>query len=269
MDLFEGNIALPLFISNVVTIMLIVFFGRDRSRQQMAYRHQIALLESKSLKAQMNPHFIYNTLNGIQSVMLLKEEKIANEYIGVFARILRKTLEMSITEKLSIAEEMSYLRGYITLQNLRLNFPLSFIENLPSLEDQENLMIPPMLIQPIIENAILHGLSPLNHPGYILITIELKEKIMIISIEDNGVGRKKALLNKQLKQDDNEHQPKSIATKILRERIDLLNYLYKAKSEFYLEDLIKENKVAGTKATLILPKTIKKKKNEKTKDNIG
>lgn len=269
MELFEGNVALPLFISNVVTIMLIVFFGRDRSRQRMAYRNQIARLESKSLKAQMNPHFIYNTLNGIQSVMLLKGEKVANEYIGVFARILRKTLEMSITENLSLAEEMSYLRGYVTLQNLRLNFPLRFLENLPPLEDLEKYMIPPMLIQPIIENAILHGLLPLNHPGYILITIQFKAKVMIITLEDNGVGRKEAMRNKKLEQDENEYKPKSIATKILKERIDLLNYLYKEKSEFYLEDLIKENKVAGTIATLVLPKTIKKKNNEKIKDNIS
>lgn len=92
---------------------------------------------------------------------------------------------------------------------------------------------------------------------------------MMITLEDNGIGRKKAMLNKQLKEDDNEYKPKSIATKILKERIDLLNCLYKEKSEFYLEDLIKENKVAGTKATLILPKTIKKNNNEKTKDNIG
>lgn len=269
MDLFEGNIALPLFISNVVTIMLIVFFGRDRSRQRMAYKNQIARLESKSLKAQMNPHFIYNTLNGIQSVMLLKGEKVANEYIGVFARILRKTLEMSITENLSLVEEMSYLRGYITLQNLRLNFSLTFLEDLPSFEDQKNHMIPPMLIQPIIENAILHGISPLKHPGFILIKIRLKEKVMIITLEDNGVGRKEAQLNKQLKEDDNEHKPQSMATKILKERIDLLNYLYKEKSEFYLEDIIKENKVAGTKAILVLPKTINKNKNEKTKDNTS
>ena len=106
MELFEGNVALPLFTSNLVTIMLILFFGRDRSRRRMAYRNQIAIFESKSLKAQMNPHFISNTLNGIQSVMLLKGEKVANEYISVFARILRKTLEMSITKNLSLAEEL-------------------------------------------------------------------------------------------------------------------------------------------------------------------
>ena len=72
-----------------------------------------------------------------------------------------------------------------------------------------------------------------------------------------------------MKEDDNEHKPQSMATKILKERIDLLNYLYKEKSEFYLEDIIKENKVAGTKATLVLPKTINKNKNEKTKDNTS
>jgi len=75
-------------------------------------------------------------------------------------------------------------------------------------------MIPPMLIQPIIENAIIHGISALKHPGYILITIQLKEKVMI-TLEDNGIGRKKAMLNKQLIQDDNEYKPKSIVTKIL------------------------------------------------------
>ena len=198
MELFEGNFAITLFISNMVTIMMIVFFGRDRSRQRMAYENQIARLESKSLNAQMNPHFIYNTLNGIQSVMLLKGEKVANEYIGVFARILRKTLEMSITENLSLVEELNYLKGYVTLQNLRLNYPVRFLEDLPSLKDQKNHMIPPVLIQPIIENAILHGIYPLDCQGYILLTIRLKAKTMVITLEDNGIGRKVALLNKRI-----------------------------------------------------------------------
>ena len=79
----------------------------------------------------MNSHFIYNTLNGIQSVMLLKGEKVANQYIGVFARILRKTLEMSITENLSLLDELSYPRGYVTLQNSRLNYPLNFLKIYP------------------------------------------------------------------------------------------------------------------------------------------
>lgn len=85
-----------------MTLLLIVFFGRDRNRQKMAYKSQIAQLEAKSLKAQMNPHFIYNTLNGIQSVMVLKGEQVANEYIGLFAQMLRKTLDFSLAENLSL-----------------------------------------------------------------------------------------------------------------------------------------------------------------------
>lgn len=83
-----------------------MFFGRDRNRQKMAYKSQIAQLEAKSLKAQMNPHFIYNTLNGIQSVMVLKGEQVANEYIGLFAQMLRKTLDFSLAENLSLQEEI-------------------------------------------------------------------------------------------------------------------------------------------------------------------
>lgn len=79
-----------------------MYFGRDRNRQKMAYKSQIAQLEAKSLKAQMNPHFIYNTLNGIQSVMVLKGEQVANEYIGLFAQMLRKTLDFSLAENLSL-----------------------------------------------------------------------------------------------------------------------------------------------------------------------
>ena len=108
--------------SNVVTILLIVFFGRDRTQQQEAYKYQNARLQSKALIAQMNPHFIYNTLNGIQSTMLLKGEKEANRYIGIFSRLMRKTFEMSALEKISLIEEVEFLKNYISLQGKRLNY---------------------------------------------------------------------------------------------------------------------------------------------------
>ena len=144
-----------------------------------------------------------------------------------------------------------------------------FLEEVPSIEDQEIHMIPPMLIQPILENAILHGLSSLDEQGQLLLKITLHKKTMKIIVEDNGVGRKEAIVNKKMKKGNEEYKPKSIATKILKERIDVLNYLYKAKSEFYLEDVIKKNKVKGTRAVLILPKTIKNRQHEKIKDDIS
>lgn len=256
MNFFEGDIALPLFISNVVTIMLIVYFGQDRTRQRSAYKSEVARLEAKSLMAQMNPHFIYNTLNGIQSVMLLKGEEEANRYIGIFGKILRKTLEMSKSENMTIADEIAYIYDYISLQNMRLSHPITFFKSVPSLLEQKTHSIPPMLIQPIIENAILHGLAPLNYSGHIHLTIVLEKDRMIIKVEDNGVGRKQAQRNK--KSGKSKVKPNSYATDILKQRIDSFNYIFKEKSEFYLEDIVVENKLAGTKATLVLPKQRKR-----------
>ena len=125
MIFFEGSTALPLFISNVVTIMLIVFFGRDRYQQRQAYKNQLARLETKALIAQMNPHFIFNTLNGIQSTMVLKGEEEANKYIGIFSGLLRKTLDMSALQNVKLSEEIDYLKNYIILQELRLNYPIN------------------------------------------------------------------------------------------------------------------------------------------------
>ncbi|MGB2245106.1 MAG: sensor histidine kinase [Flavobacteriaceae bacterium] len=256
--LLESSIALPIFVSNFVTIALIVFFGRDRTKQREAYKNQIARLESQSLKAQMNPHFIFNTLNGIQSVMILKGEQVANQYMGVFSKMLRKTLDMSITENLSLMEEIEYLQGYIDLQNIRLNHPIEFTVEVDPLIDQEKYMIAPMLLQPIVENAIIHGISPLKTQGKILLKISKKGKGLHLIVEDNGVGRSKAqLLKKEKEKDGKKHV--SYATRILKERVDIFNYLHKTKSEFYLEELVEQDQVCGTRAVLIIPIITNKK----------
>lgn len=206
----------------------------------------------------MNPHFIFNTLNGIQSVMILKGEQVANQYMGVFSKMLRKTLDMSITENLSLMEEIEYLQGYIDLQNIRLNHPIEFTVEVDPLIDQEKYMIAPMLLQPIEENAIIHGISPLKTQGKILLKISKKGKGLHLIVEDNGVGRSKAqLLKKEKEKDGKKHV--SYATRILKERVDIFNYLHKTKSEFYLEELVEQDQVCGTRAVLIIPIITNKK----------
>lgn len=191
--LFESNVALPIFISNFVTIILIVFFGRDRIQQKEAYKAQIVRLEAKALKAQMNPHFIFNTLNSIQSVMLIGGEEKANYYLGLFSKLLRRTLDMSISEiDLTLSEEISYINDYIILQNLRMNKPVKFTVDVDPTIDINLYKIAPMMIQPIIENAILHGISPLKKRGKIKIKITQTQKTLIVIVEDNGVGKRKA-----------------------------------------------------------------------------
>ncbi len=255
-----SNIAIPLFVSNFITIALIVFFGRDRSRQRTAYRDQIARLESQSLKAQMNPHFIYNTLNGIQSVLMLKGEEVANQYVGIFSRMLRKTLDMSSSDNMTLTEEIDYIQGYIALQNIRLERPIRFSVSFGNNLNPDHFLIAPMLLQPIVENAIIHGLVHQKKEGLIELKINHTKDSLRLIIEDNGMGRKAASrLKKQNALGKDVH--KSHATKILKERIDILNYIYKTKSVFYLEDIIEKGTICGTRAVLVVPKIIEKNQN--------
>lgn len=197
----------------------------------------------------MNPHFIFNTLNGIQSVMILKGEKKANEYISIFSKMLRKTLEISFLESMSLQEELDYINSFIVLQNIRHKNPIAFhVDIAPGLTSKECL-IPPMLLQPIVENALVHGIQPSTKNGCISISVSEKDNGIKIVIEDNGIGRKKARIKNK-----NKEEHTSFGTKILRERIDILNFLYKERTVFTLKDIVENGEIHGTRATLILPR---------------
>lgn len=250
----ESSIALPLFISNVVTLMLIVFFGRDRYQQEQAYKIQLSRLQTKALIAQMNPHFIYNALNGIQSTLMLKGEEEANEYVTIFSRLIRKTFNMTALQTISLAEEIDYLKSYISLQEKRLSYPIYTSFYISEHLDKNSSEIPALMVQPLIENAILHGIRPLKKAGELQVNFTDDKTTLIVEILDNGVGRKNS---KNFRKKEIEIRELPTATKILQDRIDIYNYVDIAKSEFRLEDRISNGKVIGTRAILILPKLIK------------
>lgn len=195
----------------------------------------------------MNPHFIYNALNSVQSVMILKGERESNRYIGMLSKLLRFTLEINTYEKISLKEEIEYLEAYIGLQKMRMDpqFDFEIKTNLPlSLTKYD---IPPMLIQPIVENAIIHGISPLTQRnGFISLRFEEKDNAIHVIVEDNGVGYEKS--KKQKSKVKKIH--KSMASKILKERIDIFNYLNENKTSFSIRSEIKENVEVGTVAQL-------------------
>ena len=158
---------LPLFISNLLVVLFFLFFQNNKKKTNTVYQNQIARLEARSLRAQMNPHFIYNALNSLQSVMLLKGERETNRYIGTLSKLLRFTLERSSKESITFREEIEYLDAYLCFQQMRLGSKLNYkidMENSFKSSAQEYL-IPPMLIQPLIENAIIHGIGPLTVCG--------------------------------------------------------------------------------------------------------
>lgn len=248
MDLANDS-TIPLFISNFVTLLLILFFSRDRTQQNNVYKEQIARLEAQSLRAQMNPHFIFNALNGVQSVMILQGEAMANKYLGIFSKMLRSTMDMSNNELISLKDEVVYLTTYITFQNMRMEHQVNFEVKIDDEIDPHNCFLPTMLLQPIVENAVIHGLQPLKKSGHIKIKVSKKRNLLEIVVEDNGVGRKQSQLLKQKM----ERKHTSYASQILKERIDIYSYLRREKTDFFNENINPSKKYTGTRAVLVFP----------------
>jgi hypothetical protein len=236
-----------------VAIMLLGFYQFRKYRWSEKFRQQrkVDQLESKALRAQMNPHFMFNALNGLQSIMILKGEREANKYLGAFSRLLRSSLDMSKSDTISLEEEIQYLESYLSLESMRQARPFeSMIAVIPEDMDVQSILIPCMLFQPILENAIIHGLAP-KRDGTPKLTIVFKEdnNLLIGIVTDNGIGREAAAVLKA----KNRKTHKSWATEILKERIEIINRYTNMNVDFTIKDLYVDGVSAGTEVTLRLP----------------
>jgi LytS/YehU family sensor histidine kinase len=154
-------------------------------------------LEIKALKAQMNPHFIYNALNSIQSLIADEKKSEAINYIGTFSRLLRHVLEYTENSVTSLEKELQTLRLYIQLESLRLNMNLSYRITTGDELICENEKLPPLILQPFVENALWHGLSRKTGEKQLLISVMQEDDRLICAIEDNGIGRANAAVFKK------------------------------------------------------------------------
>ena len=198
------------------------------------------------LRAQMNPHFVFNAMSVIQSYIFENDSKKSSKFLVNFSRLMRLILENSPKEFIPLETEREILQKYLETQKLR--FEDRFVYNIVVETEllDENVVIPPMITQPFIENAIEHGQLHLRKNGYINIHFYRKEEMLEIEIEDNGVGRETSGLNKK----SQEH--KSMAMDITRKRISNLNYKYRTNGQLLIEDLDKDLKT-GTKVLISLP----------------
>lgn len=217
------------------------------TNNRVRLENKIMRLESRALAAQMNPHFIFNTLNHIQSAVLLKGEEEANKLFGSFSELLRITLENNKKDHIVLAQEIDYLKSYIYLEQARLDEKIEVKWQISPSLIINKIKIPPMLLQPIVENAIQHGLIPQNGPKVLSIVMSESDDLLIVEIQDNGVGRKYS------KRSNKKHKYKSWATTIMNERISLSNLSSKVPIELSITDLYNFGKPAGTKVTLIIP----------------
>ncbi len=207
-----------------------------------------AELENRLLRAQMNPHFIFNSLIAIQGFIYEKNPVEAGDFLAKFADLIRLTLENSRTEFVSLEKELGMLQVYLQLQQLRyegkFNFKIDVVENL----DPENLKIPPMLAQPFIENAVEHGMRHKAEKGLIKVLFQKTDKNIRVTVEDDGVGREAAM---KLRKKD---KPQSLAISITRERLAVLGKKYRRKFMVRITDLQDaRHQAAGTQVELTMP----------------
>lgn len=176
------------FLTVVILIILLAIFGFLFNRQRKyKFEKQKLQMQQRLLRSQMNPHFTFNTLYAIQNLIKKDPEKSTN-YLLKFSRLLRLVLDNSINNYVQIENELESLRKYMDLQLLRFPKKFDYEIVLHHMKEDDLIFIPPMLLQPFVENSIEHGFSDINYVGKILITLRLQEKFIHCSIEDNGLG---------------------------------------------------------------------------------
>jgi len=244
-------------------IILLYFVWRSNKYKKLNEHHKIKSrrieLEQRLLRSQMNPHFIFNALNSIQSYVSENNTMNSEIYLSRFSRLMRQILEHSQEDFILFNDDINALESYLTLEQLRFDNSFDYTFN-AHIGDQEKIKIPPMLLQPFVENAILHGLEPKKTKEHIYVSFSLKKEIQpndlfgIINctIEDNGIGRVAAA-----KKDSSPNEKHlSLAMKLIRERLANYSEVTKTNYSIKIEDLYSENKLAlGTKITMEIPYT--------------
>lgn len=227
---------------------------RQKEQEAEVLRLQSVQLQLKALRAQMNPHFIYNALNAIQHFISSDQNKDAAKYLAKFALLMRKSLDYSDVDKISLEEEIEFIRNYLDInKKLRFDDQMSFDIDVDDSLEEDLLGVPSMIIQPYVENAIEHGIRMKEGKGRISISFNALDAHHIqCNIEDNGIGRKAASAYKAKQ----EHlaQVESKGTAITEERLQLINKTISRSLNVRTTDLYdNEGKARGTRVEIKIP----------------
>ena len=242
----------------IVTIVVIAYLFYKRriahvkkeEKKKTAFNKQLAQIEMKALKAQMNPHFIFNCMNSINSYILQNDKKKASDYLTKFSKLIRLILENSDKQKVNLADELSMLETYMQLEQNRLDNKFDYYISIEPAIKTTSYEIPSLILQPFIENAIWHGIVHKTEKGIININIRKELNNLICIIEDNGIGRNKAasLKQKQI------IKHKSMGMKVTEDRLKILNQLNLETPSVTIVDMFNEDhQPSGTHVEIIIP----------------
>jgi two-component sensor histidine kinase len=233
----------------IVALLVRLRFIRMFIKKEKEHETQVRFMKSeyKALNALMNPHFIFNTLNNVQGLVNRNDKLAANEYLRIFADLVRQNMHNISKEMISLQKELDLVRNYLRLEKLRFKELLNYSIEVDQDVDLSEVMVPPLLLQPLVENSIKHGILPLESAqGVIRIHIYAAGGSLFIEVMDNGVGISRAQLNHK------RHEPFGLEN--VEKRIEQLSIILNKKIEFYLRE---EKNAAGehewTKAIISMP----------------
>jgi hypothetical protein len=231
-------------------LLISLIFLLILQRKKLRAEQRSISMEQRLLRAQMNPHFIFNSLASIQNFVINENSDMASIYLSRFSQLVRNILDNSVEEYVPLEKEINTIENYLELQKVRYGGKFDFKITIDGKIDQENMMIPPMLAQPFIENAIEHGIRHRETPGHIDIRFHMQDGLIRFEVEDNGVGREKAheIESKQ------HSRHRSMATSLTRDRLNTLNKKLKKKIRMEIIDLKDaEGHGCGTKVEFGVP----------------
>jgi hypothetical protein len=228
------NFCLSLIIIVLIILVAIVYIRRIRAREaeKTEINRKIARLELQALRAQMNPHFIFNCLNAILDFILKNDTISAKYYLTMFSKLIRTTLNGSRKPSIRLADEIEFLELYLDLEKMRFSNKFNYIIDKNDVGDL-NVEIPSMILQPFIENSIKHGkIGSLHTPGELIITFSLKENVLHCRIEDNGIGFDRS----QREKDKNLRSDQPHALGLINERIRTINEINRLNIYYTIVD---------------------------------
>ncbi len=223
----------------------------DKILAETAYQHKLDELTFSALRSQMNPHFIFNALNTIQGFVYFNDKKSASFYLGKFSQLIRKILDSSSKQTITLGEEIEILQLYTDIEKARYGETFNVTIKIDPALDQEFILIPPMLIQPYVENSIKHGVFHKQGDKILMIRISKAEdeEVIEVVIDDNGIGRERS---KEINKSRIAHH--SFATAANEKRIDLINQTIDKKTKLKIIDKVNiDGSPAGTTVIITIP----------------
>lgn len=225
-----------------------LIYNRSQLKKTLTLQKELAEYEQKALHLQMNPHFVFNCLGSISSFIVQNGTDSAIKYLSKFSKLMRLTLEYSKESLIPIDKEIESLQNYLELEQLRFNDKFSFsITKDPNIED--DVALPPLLIQPFIENAIIHGVIPKKENGNISIAFSVTNSSLHCTIVDDGVGINQSQKNKE----NLVLAHKSMALGIIKKRLEMISEATTKEASIAIEEMENGNQITGTKIKLKLP----------------